>query len=153
MMIARTIIASGVALGLLLAAAGNGRAADADKDAPVKLSLHLFDGSRIVGTPGLTAFPLQTSYAKMTIPVGKVRRIEATAEGEVVDLKKGETVSVRLRNDDRLQAVLLLDAVELTTLFGKATIDLKHVISIDVRAEGESSGPGPLLSEYAADVK
>jgi hypothetical protein len=42
-----------------------------DKEEPqLRLELDLVDGSQISGTPGIESVPVQTSYARMDIPLG-----------------------------------------------------------------------------------
>ncbi|MFY9120532.1 MAG: hypothetical protein WAO57_09450, partial [Syntrophomonadaceae bacterium] len=75
----------------------------------VRLDLDLIDGSRVIGVPVLTSVPVQTSYAKMDIPLRQIVSMEFTADYE--------KVSLVLRNGDSLLGVVHLEAVSLDTLF------------------------------------
>jgi len=61
-----------------------------------------------------------------------------------------ETASIALRNGDRLTATLLMDTVELTTVFGKIQIGMEHVITMAVPASGAAGSD--LLLWYSFDV-
>jgi hypothetical protein len=64
----------------------------------LRLELDLMDGSRIIGSPGIESVPVQTSYAKMDVPLK-----------EILSMKIGEdheTASFDLRNGDKLKGVV-----------------------------------------------
>lgn len=65
-----------------------------------RLGLDLIDGSRVIGVPVLTSVPVQTSYAKMDIPLRQIVSMEFTADYE--------KVSLALRNGDSLLGLSIL---------------------------------------------
>jgi len=95
----------------------------------VRLVSDLVDGSRIVGMPVITAIPVQTSYAKMTIPVSQVSSIELADDHE--------NAAFELVNGDKLQGVLTLGGpLKLTTVFGSISIGTEHIKRLSVRRAG-----------------
>ena len=96
-----------------------------DKPEPqVRLELDLVDGSHIIGTPSIEAVPVQTSYAKMDVPLK-----------QILTLKIGddhETAAVDLRNGDKLKGVINLEPIKLETVFGKVAVGIEHISDIHV---------------------
>ncbi|MEI6415793.1 MAG: hypothetical protein WCP34_16255, partial [Pseudomonadota bacterium] len=43
---------------------------------PLRLELSLTDGSRIIGIPGIEAVPVETSYARMNIPLKQIQTLK-----------------------------------------------------------------------------
>ena len=64
----------------------------------LQLHLDLVDGSHVVGTPSASLIPLEMPFAKVDVPLARVRRIEVT-DG-------GETASLELRNGDKLSGTV-----------------------------------------------
>ncbi|MEI6150406.1 MAG: hypothetical protein WCS01_15000, partial [bacterium] len=64
------------------------------KESSLRLELDLVDGSRLIGTPSLATVPVQTSYAKMDIPLTQIQTIKIGDDHE--------TVTLNLRNGDTL---------------------------------------------------
>jgi len=91
---------------------------------PLRLVLDLVDGSHIIGVPSIKSIPVQTSYAKMDIPLKKIQSIEIE--------EAGERVYIALKNGDSFSGVLGLGKFEMTALFGKVTIGIEHVKRIQV---------------------
>ncbi|MCX7006917.1 MAG: hypothetical protein NTY53_06660 [Kiritimatiellaeota bacterium] len=105
----------------------------AAKAEPLRITLTLSDGSKVIGEPTLTALPLQTDYSKMEIPLAKISSLKFTA---------GATNAVvTLANGDKLSAVPGIAELRLTTLFGKVTIPLKLVTGFTVSAGGAAAVP------------
>jgi hypothetical protein len=94
------------------------------KVAPLRLAIDLVDGSHIIGVPRITSVPVQTSFAKMDIPLRHIRsiRIEDDHEG----------ASFELQNGDKLKGVLDLKPLELETVFGQITVDVKHITVVRI---------------------
>jgi len=90
--------------------------------------LELSDGSRIVGTPGIEAVPVQTAYAKMSLPLKQIRGVTMEADHE--------TAAFELRNGDKIKGVITLGPIPLTTLFGKVTIPIEHIRALQVSLSG-----------------
>jgi hypothetical protein len=91
-------IALGVTASVIVALAGAAWG-EVNKDAPVlRLELDLVDGSRIIGTPGIETVPVETSYAKMTVPLRQIRTnvkaFAAPAETERLSLLGRTTASI-----------------------------------------------------------
>jgi hypothetical protein len=100
---------------------------------PLRITLTLGDGSKVIGKPALAALPLQTDYTKMEIPFAKISALKFTT---------GTTnVAVTLANGDKLSAVPGVTELRLTTLFGQVTIPLKLVTGLTVSAGGTSAAP------------
>ena len=119
------------------------------KVAPLRLAIDLADGSHIIGVPSIKSVPVQTSYAKMDIPLEKIVSIEITDDHE--------TVSIAFRNGDELKGVVDLSAIELKTIFGKYSIDVEHIREMNFHRGGNVSLPvelsESLLLHYSFDEK
>jgi len=113
-------------LALLTATAGLAQQDEAGRTA--RLVIDLVDGSRIHGTPSVTSLPVQKGHVKMDIPLLQIHRIEIQDDHE--------TAIVQLRDGDVRKGVLNLRQLTLETLFGKASIRLEYVRSIQVRQGG-----------------
>ncbi|MCX6865396.1 MAG: LamG domain-containing protein [Verrucomicrobia bacterium] len=85
----------------------------------IRLELDLADGSHVVGTPEIESLPVQTSYAKMDIPLHQILAIKMGEDHE--------TATFDLRNGDKLKGVLTLAPVKLETVFGKVAIGVEHI--------------------------
>ena len=88
----------------------------------LRLELDLVDGSRVIGVPGIEAVPVQTSYAKMDIPLK-----------QILTLKMGddhETASVDLRNGDKVKGVISISSIKLETMFGKVSVGIENIKEI-----------------------
>ena len=110
------------------------------KQESIRLILDLSDGSHIMGQPTRETIPFQSSLAKMNIPLKAI--------GSIQFKNDRETVKISFRNGDQLQGVLNLDAIEMTTLFGKVSIDMGHLVSLRVSSReplSSSSLKGLLL--------
>jgi hypothetical protein len=94
------------------------------KVAPLRLTLDLADGSHIRGVPSITSVPVQTSYAKMDIPLEKIVSLEINDDHD--------TASFELQNGDKLRGVLNLKPLQLGTVFGQVSVSIEHVTRIAV---------------------
>lgn len=100
-----------------------------DKPEPtVRLEIDLVDGSHIIGVPAIKSVPVQTSYAKMDVPLREIRTIKIDADHE--------TASVDLQNGDKLKGVVSLVPIKLETVFGKVSIDIEHIRELRVVLSG-----------------
>ena len=61
--------------------------------------LDLSDGSRLIGTPSLATVPVQTSYAKMDVPLTQIKALKIGDDHE--------TVTLNLRNGDTLTGLIV----------------------------------------------
>jgi hypothetical protein len=101
----------------------------------LRLSVDLVDGSRLIGIPGITNVPVQTSYAKMDVPLMQIRTMKIGEDHE--------TVTLNLRNGDTLTGVISLKPIELKTLFGTISVGIEHIKEI-VAVLSESALPESL---------
>jgi len=85
----------------------------------ISMELDLVDGSRLIGTPGIATVPVQTSYAKMDVPLMKIQSLKIGADHE--------TVILDLSNGDTLTGVISLAPIKLETLFGPVSIGIEHI--------------------------
>jgi hypothetical protein len=110
----------------LISAAG----ADLAKEASaLRLELDLIDGSRLIGTPGIATVPVQTSYAKMDVPLTQIQALKIGDDHE--------TVTLNLRNGDTLTGLISLKPIELKTVFGTVSIGIERLRAIRVvRSDG-----------------
>lgn len=106
--------------------------AGSSADAELQLVVELRDGSRIVGMPSIASVPLQTSFAKIDLPLKLVDTIEFAEDRE--------RVKVNCANGDVLQGVLNLTSFNLTTSFGKVSVVLKDITRISGRPVGITRG-------------
>jgi hypothetical protein len=121
----------GIALVMVLGLSGSAWAAqDKTNQAPqeLRVELNLMDGSRIIGVPTIESVPIQTSYAKMVVPLKQVLAIK-------VD-ENHETASLDLRNGDKLKGVINMEPIKLETLFGKVSVGIEHIMDCRVLLAG-----------------
>jgi hypothetical protein len=102
------------------------------KEQPLRLEVDLVDGSRLIGTPGIATVPVQTSYAKMDVPLTQIQALKIGDDHE--------TVTLNLRNGDTLTGVLSLKPIELKTLFGTVAVGVEHIHQLRVTLGGRSNG-------------
>src|ERR1051326_6562382 len=89
---------------------------------PSKIILELRDASRLVGTVSLTALPVQTSFAKIDVPMSLI---------ETVEFKEDRVTGVIVcANGDRLEGTIRLEAIAIKTAFDKTSIPLKDIVRI-----------------------
>ena len=113
----------------------------------IRLELDLADGSHVVGTPEIESLPVQTSYAKMDIPLHQILAIKMGDDHE--------TAAFDLRNGDKLKGVLTLSPVKLETVFGKVSIGIEHIKEINVILSGAAMPEGlrkALVLYYSFDL-
>lgn len=100
-----------------------------DKTEPqLRLELDLIDGSRIIGTASIESVPVQTTYAKMDVPLKQIRTIKMDDDHE--------TGAVGLQNGDQIKGVISLEPIRLETLFGKVAIGFEHIKQFNVVLSG-----------------
>ncbi|MFZ4394998.1 MAG: hypothetical protein ACOYOU_05150 [Kiritimatiellia bacterium] len=103
----------------------------------LRLELTLADGSRIIGIPGIEAVTVETSYARMNIPLKQIQTLKIGEDRE--------TVSLDLQNGDKLKGVINLAPIKLTTVFGQVSIGTAHIKQIDVVLGGGAGQKGLAL--------
>ncbi len=111
-----------VVAGLFVAGVALGGQAETNRG--FRVAVELADGSRIIGTPALVSLPVQTTYAKMDIPLGEIvlAKVENDHEHIVLDLVNG----------DKLKGVLTLAPIKLETVFGDISIGIELIKSLRV---------------------
>jgi hypothetical protein len=124
-----------LAIGTLVFLAATAAGAEAPTNAPLRLAVDLADGSRLVGQPAATPLPFHTSFALMNIPLDRLATLTMAEDRE--------TATVTLRNGDRLQGVLDLKTLEMDTLFGKVSLGIGLLRSLQVRAQARIRGVRP----------
>ena len=102
------------------------------RETPLRLAINLIDGSHVIGVPRIKSITVQTSYAKMDIPLKQITSVKIDDEHE--------TASLELQNGDKLKGVLDITELEMETVFGKHSIGIDNVQAIDVH-HGQSSLP------------
>lgn len=123
---------------ILGCATGRNVCDDTHEDSPkINLELYLVDGSRIIGVPKIDSVPLETSYAKISIPLSKIQSIKMNEDHE--------TASLDLRDGDKLKGVVSLDPIKLETVFGSVKIDIKHIQKMEIMLYGRLGQNGLLL--------
>ncbi len=99
----------------------------------LRLELDLVDGSRVIGIPGVESLPVQTTYARMVIPLKQILSIKMGDDHE--------TAAIDLLNGDRIKGVLTLGPVRLDTVFGKVSVGVEHIRVLRIVPVG---GDGPV---------
>lgn len=125
-------------------------------DFPLRLALDLVDGSHIIGIPSVKSIPVQTSYAKMDIPLRQIACMQIAADHE--------TASFELQNGDTFKGVFSFDPLRFQTIFGDVTIPVAHIRSVAIRLDGpapwkgedlhgEMAPPGSVEDEFLLDYE
>jgi hypothetical protein len=94
------------------------------RDAALRLSVDLRDGSRLVGTPGVDTLKLNAAFGAVTVPWAQVRELQMADDRE--------KAVVLFANGDRLSAVPSLDKLEMATVIGPVTVGAEHVARVRV---------------------
>ena len=94
----------------------------------LRLALDLVDGSHVIGVPSIELVSVQTSYAKMDIPLKQIAAIMMADDHE--------TASLELQNGDSLKGVLVIESVDVETVFGRVSVPIQHITSIHVHTRG-----------------
>jgi len=126
----------GIACLVLLAVLACGVFAEDDgkPDQPnTRFIVNLADGSSINCKPLAVALPIKTSYAELSIPFHRLRKVE-------LDHEKNKA-KIKFMNGDIIQGSCPLEALEIETLLGKITIAMKHVTDIVSVIEGKPPPP------------
>ncbi|MFC1461199.1 NPCBM/NEW2 domain-containing protein [Verrucomicrobiota bacterium] len=112
---------------------------------PLRLAIDLVDGSRVIGVPRIKSIPVQSSYAKMDIPLKQIVSIKFHDDHE--------TASIDLQNGDKLKGVLEdLQPLALETIFGKVSIGIEHVQGFRIKTRTGISLLGNAPTKVDASV-
>lgn len=111
-------------------------------NATAQITVELTDGSRLIGTTTLMAFPLRSeALGKLSVPLPRIRLIQFSLDHE--------SVTVALDNGDTLKGSLGEVALTLRTVVGEVAVPLQHVTTIGVR--GGRLTPAGLILHYSFD--
>jgi hypothetical protein len=99
---------------------------------PLRLAINLADGSRLIGVPDTAVLRVQTSYAKMEVPLDRISRVTIGTNRE--------QIVFQMKNGDQLRGALLSKGLELKVIFGKVTVGADQIAGIDVLEGGAIPG-------------
>jgi hypothetical protein len=117
----------------LITAAGE----ETQTNVTLRLAIDLVDGSRLIGTPAIATVPVQTSYAKMDVPLTQIQSLKIGDDHE--------TVTLDLRNGDKLTGVISLAPIKLITVFGTVAVGIEHIKQLDIVLSGGTGQKGLIL--------
>ena len=120
--------ALGIALLTAMVLIGPAWAGEDKAEPQLRLAIDLIDGSHIIGIPSILSVPVQTSYAKMDVPLKQILSIKMVEDHE--------TASVELQNGDKLKGVVSLAPIKLETAFGKVKIGIEYIRELRVVLTG-----------------
>jgi len=101
----------------------------------INVAVNLSDGSMLIGKPDISSVTLQTSYAKIEIPINQILSIKIDDDRE--------TAVLELESGDKLKGGLTIRALEIGTIFGKTSVSMEYIKNIMVR---KGNGKGRILS-------
>lgn len=127
---------------LVICLRGAMAAAPGDAALP-KLVMELTDGSRIIGTPTVDGFKIESEISGLQVQFAKVSVIEFSGADHAVDLK--------LRNGDHLSGKLGIGEIPVKTIFGQAAVPVAAIKKITVRVAGGGM-PDGLVLYYSFDT-
>ena len=98
--------------------------ADQRADSSTRVAVDLVDGSHIVGVLNMALLPVQTAYGLMVLPLTSIEKAQFSGGGKQAVLK--------FRNGDRLTCSPRVDTVDVSTTFGRYSIEIGHITMITV---------------------
>jgi len=104
---------------------------EAETNIPLRVALDLSDGSHIIGIPAVSSIPIQTSYAKLDVPLKQIKHVKVEDDHK--------NALLELCNGDKLQGILHIEKLKVETIFGKVTVGIENISSIHV---SEKTGVG-----------
>ena len=108
---------------------------------PLRLTLELRDGSRVIGVPSVTNLQVRSSFGAIGIDLIRLQALQFV-EG------KG-TAEFLLQNGDKVSGVLNLETLEMKTSFGPVKIPVAVIRRLSVNPGGKSRGG--LVLHYGFD--
>ena len=126
-----------LAVGMIVALAVSSWGEETQTNATLSLAIDLVDGSRLIGTPGIATVPVQTPYAKMDVPLTQIQALKIGDDHE--------TVTLNLRNGDKLTGVISLAPIKLITVFGTVAVGIEHIQQLDIVLSGGTGQKGLIL--------
>lgn len=88
-------------------------------DQPLRLSVDLTDGSRVIGTSRNESIRIKTDFGNQQVSLRLVDQVRWKQDREHVVLE--------FPNGDRLTGAVIPEIVQLNTLFGEAKISMEHI--------------------------
>ena len=108
---------------------------------PLRLTLELRDGSRILGVPAITNLQVRSSFGVIGIELNRLQTLQFI-EGK-------DASEFLLQNGDKVSGVLNLETVEMKTSFGPVKIPVAAIRRLAVNPGGKSRGG--LVLHYGFD--
>ena len=108
---------------------------------PLRLTLELRDGSRIIGVPAITNLQVRSSFGVIGIELNRLQTLQFI-EGK-------DASEFLLQNGDKVSGVLNLETVEMKTSFGPVKIPVAAIRRLAVNPGGKSRGG--LVLHYGFD--
>jgi len=89
------------------------------------LQVDLVDGSRIIGVPANKSVKVDVGFGELEIPLERIRLADFQDEGK--------KIRIELNNEDVFTGTLQPEPVEIETIFGKVTLQMRHFKTLEVR--------------------
>ncbi len=118
----RLILVFAVAL-----ACGTAGAEPTEPAPPLRLVVELTDGSQLTGETGMTELPVETSYAKVAVPLALIATVTFD--------NQRETVVLDFANGDRITGAPALENFSIKTLIGQLTVGIEHIVTVRINHE------------------
>jgi hypothetical protein len=97
----------------------------------MSLTVNLTDGSKLIGTTSMESLPVRSeALGKLNVPLAQIATVKFG--------KDRESVTLTMRNGDRLQGSLGETKLEMVTVFGSVIVPLDKVTEMLVRVRGQS---------------
>ncbi|MEI8373809.1 MAG: LamG domain-containing protein [Planctomycetota bacterium] len=135
-----------IAVFTAMALVGTAMAGEDRAGPQLRLELDLVDGSHITGFPNILSVPVQTSYAKMDVPLNQILSIKMGEDHE--------TAAFTLLNGDKLKSIGSLAPIKLEMVFGRVSIAVEHIRELRVVLAGRPLPEGlkrGLVLHYSFD--
>ncbi len=111
----------------------------------LRVGLELTDGSYLIGLPGVSNIAIRTSYTDLQVNLEHISRVTV--------IPKDRTVSVELRNGDRITGTLEMPEMRIESPVGNVLIRREHIVGIRVLSGGalDAQFMNGLVLHYAFD--
>jgi hypothetical protein len=97
---------------------------------PLRLTVELGDGSRIIGVPSITNLPMRAGFGTVKVDLSTLQSAQFQPDKE--------TATVLFQNGDKVSGAFSLESLELQTTFGQVKIPLTVIRRIAVSPGGKS---------------
>jgi hypothetical protein len=101
-----------------------------ETEQPLRLTLDLHDGSRIIGVPTVTHFSLRAVFGTVGVDLNRLESLQFTTNKELA--------SAVFQNGDKVTGALNVEAIEVKTCFGLAKIPLIEIRRLGVLPGGKA---------------